>query len=130
MNKTSVLLLASILTFSSYANAEWAYFSNNKAGDHYIDYDRIVKGDGYIYFWALINHLRPSAQNELRALSSIVYHKVDCKTPRKLMYLQFLRYGQYYGKGTVTGRSTLGKKWRYPEPGTLRELYVDHVCSL
>ena len=54
--KTLTILLAIIFTvmFSSPSFADWKKVSENVDGDtYYVDFERIRKHGGYVYFWDL-----------------------------------------------------------------------------
>ena len=127
MNKTSVLLLASILTFSSYANAEWTYLARNKFGHKiYVDYDRISKKNGFTYFWTLTNFIEPQALN---TMSLIGFHMLDCKMPRQFMILQVTNTDQYFGDGNEIDTFKPPENWIVPLPETVMESLLNEVCK-
>jgi hypothetical protein len=44
---------------------------------HYVDFERIKKHDGYVYWWDLTDLLKP---NEYGILSGKAYKQGDCKS--------------------------------------------------
>ena len=127
MNKSSVLLLASFLTFSSHANAEWTYLTENESGaKYYIDYDRIIKKNGYTYYWHVINMSEP----DHNIMSWTSYYKVECASPRRYMPLQIRGYDQHFGMGNYIATESHPEKWSYPQPQSRIEGIINYICSL
>ena len=59
-------LLFSTLMFSTPSYAEWTKVGSNVEGDvFYVDFDRIRKHEGYVYFWELIDYLKPTKFGDL-----------------------------------------------------------------
>ena len=76
--KKITLLLVIIFTFlfSTTSWGDWNYLTENVSGDKfYYDKDRIRKSGKYLYFWGLIDYLKP---NKLGNLSSNHYTQLDC----------------------------------------------------
>ena len=56
---------------------EWKRVSENDIGDtYYVDFERIRKHGGFVYFWRLSDYLKPT---EPGSLSAKVYIQGDCK---------------------------------------------------
>jgi len=63
-------LLFSSVFFSSPSFAEWTSVrqgagESNSGDAFYIDYDRIRKNDGFVYFWTLSDYLNPNQVNSM-----------------------------------------------------------------
>ena len=115
------------LLFSSSAFAEWTKVNTNVRGDiYYVDFERIRKHDGYVYYWTLADYSKPSPYGDL---SSKVYEQVDCKLFRS-KYISSSYYTQPMGKGmpSIT-RNTPDKDWNYPPPKSAHENILNSVCS-
>ena len=124
MSKIVIIIL--YLIVSSHANAEWTYFIKSEGGTKvYIDYDRISKNNGFIYFWRLDNLLEPLASN---TMSIIGYQKVNCDSPRKFMILQLRGTDQHFGEGNSISSWSPTKGWEYPPPESIMEILLDEVC--
>ena len=56
------LLFISLLTFSiNVVAVNWVKIEDNTGGDSfYVDVDDIKKSNGHIYYWNLINFIKPS----------------------------------------------------------------------
>ena len=113
--------------FSSPSYAEWTKMGKNIIGDNvYVDFDRIRKVDGYVYYWQLGDLLKPNSGGEY---SGKVYIQGDCKLFRlKVLSVNF--YTQQMGKGKPSETpNTPDKEWRYPVPETVMETVLNKVCN-
>jgi hypothetical protein len=119
-----VLLLA--LFDTNPAWGEWKMVRENFfETDYYVDFDRIRKYEGYVYYWEMIDRRKPV--NE--ALSSIKYSQIDCKIFR-YKGLSRTYYTGHKGGGAVSLESHVAQKdWTYPHPTTLRETILKSVCD-
>ena len=60
------LLMVSLMFATSPAHAEWTKFGENVAGSvYYIDYERIRRHSGSVFFWTMTNYLRPKKLGDL-----------------------------------------------------------------
>ena len=92
-------LLFSTLMFSTPSYAEWTKVGTSVRGDNfYVDFERIRKHDGYVYFWRLSNYLKPSKWGDL---SAKLYNQGDCKLFRfKILGSSY--YKQHMGEELST----------------------------
>ena len=114
--------------FSSPAYAKWTKVGTTGGGvnTYYVDFERIRKHDGFVYFWDLRDYLKPTGTG---VLSSKVYNQGDCKSFR-YKYLSDSYYNQPMGNGDKTGGSNKpGKEWIYPSPNSSMETVLKSVCS-
>jgi len=58
-------LLFSTVMFSSPSYSEWTKLSKNQKSDFYVDFERIRKQGGYVFFWLLSNYYRPDHEGDL-----------------------------------------------------------------
>ena len=61
MRKLTLLtaLVVSMMVFSSTSFADWKRVNKNEYGDtYYVDFERIRKHDGYVYYWGLSDSLK------------------------------------------------------------------------
>ena len=80
-NLLTVFTLVFTLMFSSTSFAGWTKVTKGELGDtFYVDFERIRKHDGYVYYWVLTDYLRPTAQGHL---STTKYCQGDCKLFRE-----------------------------------------------
>ena len=122
-------LLFSTLMFSTPSYGEWTKVSENVNGNtFYVDFERIRKHSGYVYFWRLVNFLKPT---EFGHLSTQVYIQLDCKLFREKS-LSFVQHKQPMGRGSADSEYNYTPKnpeWTYPPPATSLEEILKRVCS-
>ena len=93
----------------------------------YVDFERIRKHGGYVYWWDLTDHLTPTKWGDL---STKMYHQGDCKLfQNKTLSFSFHKEPMGGGIGNVS--EPLGKNgnWTYPSPDSAIELILKSVCS-
>ena len=119
-------LLITTLIFSSPSNADWVKVGESLKGNAvYVDFERIRKVDGYIYFWNLLDRVKPT---ETKVLSSKVYIQADCRLFRyKNLVYHF--HKEPMGRGPSNVSEPVKEGWRYPSPGSLKEIILKSVCS-
>ena len=119
-------LLFSTLLFSTPSYAEWTKVASikNGADTFYVDFERIRKHGGYIYFWELTDYLKP----EHGVLSAKVYREGDCKLFR-LKSLSYSFHEEPMGGGTGQFDNRPDKDWSYPIPASSGETALKKVCS-
>jgi hypothetical protein len=126
MKKFIFTLLFSTLVFSSPSYAGWTKVGENMGGTtYYVDFDRIRKHDGYVYYWELSDYLKPSKSG---VLSAKLYTQGDCKLFR-YKYLSMSFYTEPMGNGTPSSTFEPPEKWRYPPPSSVSETVLKSVCS-
>jgi len=94
-------LLFSTLMFSTPSHAEWTKVSSTGNGAHtfYVDFERIRKHDGYVYFWRLRDSLKLDPFGDF---SSKHYYQGDCKLFRhKMLSSSFHKKHMGNGPGEV-----------------------------
>ena len=126
--KKITLLLVIIFTFlfSTTSWGEWTYVTYNVEDDkYYYDKDRVRKSGKYLYFWDLIDYIKPT---EYGYLSTTSYIQLDCSIFRfKMLKLQF--YNKSMGEGKMTTDTTPSDEWRYPKPNTSGETLYNKICE-
>jgi hypothetical protein len=112
------------LSFPSYA--EWVKVAENVDGStYYVDFERIRKVDGYVYYWVLSDFLKP---NDWGNLSSKIQKQGDCKLFRfKKLSASF--HTQPMGGGTGESYSPKNPEWKYPPPNTGGDVILKKVCT-
>jgi hypothetical protein len=114
------------MIFASGSFAEWTKVAANKSGDSfYLDYERIRKHDGYVYYWELGNYLKPDKYGDL---SAKVYYEGDCKLFR-FRTLSYSFHKEPMGGGTGDVQESVKKGWKYPAPMSTGETILKAVCS-
>ena len=98
--------------------------SENVGATFYVDFERIRKHDGYVYFWQLGDWLKP---NEDGDLSTKIYIQGDCKKFR-YKYLSISYHKEPMGGGTGKDAKP-DKEWTYPPPDSVSETILKSVCQ-
>ena len=114
-------LLFSTVMFSSTSFADWTKVTKNNAATYYVDFERIRKVDGFVYYWELIDLLKPFKG----VLSYKVYHQGDCKLLRHKI-LNFAYHKEPMGGGTGKTAIPITPEW---ESGPINEVLLKQVCS-
>ena len=113
------------MMFTSVSFAEWTLVSTGVDGDEFfVDFDRIRKNDGFIYYWVLTNRLEPTKNG---TLSTQEYNKADCKLFR-IQNLSFSFYKLQNADGEGITDTTV-QDWNYPQPNSVYEILLNSVCK-
>ena len=91
----------------------------------YVDFDRIRKVNGMVYYWSIGDNLEPDSAG---SLSYKKYHKVDCETMRVMM-LSVSTYNLPMAEGTATATGTPDPQWQYAPPDSVGETTLEAVCA-
>jgi hypothetical protein len=122
----TIMTLVFTMMFSSISFAEWKWVSEGQDGrTYYVDFERIRKVDGYVYWWELGDYLKP---NKNGILSAKVYNQGDCRLFR-MKRLSFSFYKEPMGGGTAQSASPKNQEWIYPSPRSVGEGILNQVCS-
>ena len=120
-----ITLLFSTLMFASPAYADWEKIGKNFEGDtFYVDFDRIRKNGGYVYFWELGDWLKLTSDGYSSFKS---YVQGDCEIFR-FKYLSTSFHKQPMGEGSENTDSTPDTEWTYPPPNSVDEFILKRVC--
>ena len=112
--------------FSSPSYAEWTKVTESVHGDaFYIDFERVRKHDGYVYYWLLSDYSKPLGVSKL--LSSKRYHQVDCKS-FGYKVLSYVYHKEKMGRDNGEAAEPVDKSWKYPSPGTSDESLIELIC--
>ena len=114
--------------FSSTSFADWTELDKNDIGDtNYVDYERIRKVDGFVYFWTLSDLLKPDKDGDL---SYKHYRQGDCKLFRfKVLSASYHKEPMGVGTGETPPVPKEHKDWKYPPPNSSMEIILKSVCS-
>jgi len=119
-------LLFSTVFFSSPSYAGWTKVGENVDGtNYYVNFERIRKHDGFVYFWYLTDYLKPDGYGEI---SNKYYTEGDCKLFR-YRRLSSNYYKEPMGGGTPEVHNPKNPKWTYPHPNTPIESTLKQVCN-
>ena len=112
--------------FSSTSFAGWKKVHEDVRGTtFYVDFERIKKHDGYVYYWELGDWLKPDEDGDL---SGKIYKQVDCKKFR-YKFLSGSFHKEPMGGGTGETLNTPDKDWNYPPPDSSGEIILKTVCQ-
>jgi hypothetical protein len=119
-------LLFSTVMFSSTSFAEWTKLVERTDGDiFYVDYERIRKVDGYIYWWDLSDLLKPEKSGDVSFKS---YNQGDCKLFR-YKTLTYSWHKEPMGGGTNKLITPKNPEWNYPAPNSSMETILKKICK-
>jgi hypothetical protein len=125
----TITTLVFTLMFSSPSFSDWTKVDEDVKGNtFYVDFERIRKVDGYVYYWDLSDYLKPIKYG---ILSAKVYRKVDCKL-FQFKDLIFSFHKEPMGRGSQESDYDYSPKtpeWRYPSPNSSGESILKSVCS-
>jgi len=127
MKKITILLVITFtFLFSNTSWGEWNYVTKNVNGDKfYYDKDRIRKSGKFIYFWELVDLIKPYKG---RDLSVTRYTELDCSIFR-FKVLKIQSYKNSMGEGETTRDFTPTDEWEYPQPNSLSEVMYNEICE-
>ena len=126
MRRLTLLTVLVLSLLSTPVFADWTKVSKNVNGDtFYVDFERIRKHGGYVYWWVLIDYLKPSEQGDL---SDKTYAQGDCKLFR-YKWLSYSFYKEPMGRGTGETDNKPDKEWNYPPPNSTIEETLKRVCA-
>lgn len=117
-------LLVILFFTHSISFAEWSKVSTNTDGvSFYVDFDRIKKNNGYVYFWRMTDYVTPT---EYGTLSIKNYDQVECSYPRyKTLSIIFYKESMGIGSGQ---NYTPEEQWEYAPPNSSAESVLKRVC--
>jgi hypothetical protein len=122
----TIFTLVFSVTFSSTSFAEWAKVTTNANGStYYVDFERIRKHSGYVYWWDLVDYLKPKRNG---VWSSQTYYEGDCGKFR-LRILGDVFHKQPMGRDTGTSSTRKNPEWSYASPRSIDETILKSVCS-
>ena len=127
MNRyTLILTFLLSLMFSSPSYSDWTQVTVNVNGNTcYVDFERIRKVDGYVYYWDLTDYLKPTKSGWL---SIKTYSQGDCKLFR-YKDLSESYHKEPMGRGNGDRDSPKNPKWKYPPPNSSGETVLKTVCA-
>ncbi len=124
-------MLKSVCDFASHAYSEWTKVGERTSGaEVFVDFKRISKKNGFVYFWVLVNHPKPVWAEKYMSVKS--YNHGDCGS-FKFMTMSYTRYTGQMGNGDVVegiGGSISSPEWGYPRPDSSGEIVLKLVCYL
>jgi hypothetical protein len=124
MKKILVPLLSLIVSFNAYG--EWTKVAENKSGDtFYVDFDS-VKVNGNVYYWQLVDYLKPDQWGDLSAKT---LYETNCNIPQKDRVLSALYYTQPMGEGSTSTTDNKPREWKYLVFNSAGEEASNRACN-
>lgn len=116
-----------MLLLSFNVNAVWTGIAKEKGGNkHYLDLDKVSNKEGYFYFWAMVNLVKPING----FMSAKVYWKADCKLFR-IMPIEYSYHFQPMAIGDPDFKVIEDTfKWSKPTVNSAQEITLKKVCDL
>ena len=129
MRKLLILItfVSSLILLPTTSYAKWNKVSESVSGDsYYVDFKRVRKHKGLVYFWYLEDYLKPTKYGDL---SGKFYTEADCVRFRQ-KWLATYYHTKPMGEGTPSATSNKpDKEWRYPSPNSSAEGILKYVCA-
>ena len=122
----TIFTLVFTVMFSSTSFGGWTKVGTDGGDTFYVDFERIRKVDGYVYYWELTDF----AEEIHKYWSSKIYIQVDCKLFR-YKWLSLAYHKLPMGKGISDEDKPVKKHqgWKYPQPNSIAETITQSVCS-
>ena len=123
----TIFTLVFTVMFSSTSFGEWTKIGSSGGGatTYYVDFERIRKHGGYVYWWDMTSYSKPSEQGNLSVQD---YNQGDCKLLR-FKNLSQTAFEQRMGGGINKTNNVPDKEWTYPRPNSVIETILTSVCS-
>ena len=130
MNQTIKILvfLFLIVIYPLPSIAEWKLVGSSVSPvrNYYVDFERIRKGDGYVFYWEMVDYKKP---NNFGDLSTISLKQVDCRL-LKYKFIKDMYFIQNRGQGKISHSSDKpDKKWSFVNPKSIGEIVLKKICS-
>ena len=113
-------------TFS--LNAKWEKVTEGFNGQgFYVDIEKIQENDNFIYFWQLIDYLKP---DEYGDLSARIFIEANCKNfSFRWLYLAYHKEAMGADQARVVQASKVVSKWQSPYSETTSKAVLEYVCN-
>ena len=112
--------------FSSTSYAGWTKVQEWYGDVFYVDFENIRKNDGYLYYWQLIDRIKPSSFGELSVKN---LYEVDCNIPHRERSVAATYYTQPMGRGNPNTTDNNTREWATYPPDAPGGKILELVCS-
>lgn len=128
MKKITLLLVITFtFLFSTTSWGEWTYVTESVDGHKsYYDKDRVRKSGKYLYFWELVDYIKP--RSVFGNLSTTSYTQLDCSIFR-YKNLKLLFYTNSMGEGKMIDEVTPPDEWHYIPPKSVIDGMYTYICE-
>ena len=128
MRRLTLLTVLVLSLLSTPVFADWTKVDESVKGNtFYVDFERIRKHGGYVYWWDLSDYLKPTKYGDL---SSKVYNQGDCKLFRyKVLSTSLHKEPMGGGTGKSVPVPEKHKDWKYSSPDSSGEEVLKSVCK-
>ena len=125
---TLILSLMFTVMLASPSYAKWTKVDEGADGDtYYVDFKRIRKHDGFVYYWVLSDYLKTTPYEDL---STKVYSQGDCELFReKILSFSFHKEPMGGGSGDIQEPVKEYQGWKDPPPNSVNETILKAVCA-
>lgn len=119
------MITSSTILFSSTSFSEWTKIEiKDYKNSYYIDFDKIKKENGFVFWWDMINFSKSTPEGYLSVRG---YKQGDCKL-FKFKDLIFLFHKKPMSNG-VGDFITLQENWNKPKKHSISEIAIKEVCK-
>ena len=126
MKKSIILTFVFFVMSSSPSSAGWTEVYETVDGSTvYVDFERITKQDGYVYWWQLLNYKKISIHGHLSVGANF---QGDCRQYR-FKSLSFSYHKEPMLEGVGKFQEPEKKGWRESPPASVMEQTLKAVCS-
>ena len=117
-----------MVTLSSPSYAKWTKVDEGVDGDtYYVDFKRIRKHGGFVYYWVLSDYLKTTPYGDL---STKVYSQGDCQLFREnILSFSFHKEPMGGGSGYIQEPVKEYQGWKNPPPNSVNETILKAVCA-
>ena len=135
-NLSPYIIILISTTLSSNGFADWVKVAKGLEGEtFYIDFQKIKKKNGYVFFWNLSDYLKQAScfESDLgqdkyhETLSTKVYYKGDCRMLRYKI-LNYTWHKKPMGKGIGLSDNLPDKDWTHPPSSSSAETILKTIC--
>lgn len=126
-NSSAETVLQTVCRFVKNGEWKWTKVSTDGGSGNtvYVDFDRIRKHDGYVYFWNMFDLVEPDPWGHF---STTIYNQGDCKLFR-FKRLSWSFHKEPMGGGTGETDNRPDEEWTYPPPDPVDETVLKTVCE-
>ena len=121
----NIIIILVMSVSASYA--EWTKVTKNIKGDTlYVDFEKMRKHDGYLYWWYLVDYHKP-IKHGIWSLKA--YIQSDCLEFRYKIFANF-PYKKPMGEGVASSSNKKpDKEWRYPPINSSTKKILNTICK-